>query len=107
MRKRVGQITVGAIVALILTATPSFASGASRAWAASNGAIWLPGCNGAPYGWTQHPSKIGLTCDSVAIIVDVRWQHWGDATAHGTGTLNLAQGCTPSCATAPSEAERT
>jgi hypothetical protein len=101
MRKRLGTAMVGVIVALALTATPIFGSGTSRAGAASTPRTWAPGCNGEPYTWSQHPSGIGLTCDGVAIIEKVRWRHWGDATAQATGTLNAAQGCTPSCATAP------
>jgi hypothetical protein len=101
MRKGLGPALVGTIIALALTATPAVASGTSRAGAASTPRTWAPGCNGEPYAWSQHPSAIGLTCDGVAFIERVRWRHWGDAAARATGILNVAQDCTPSCATAP------
>jgi hypothetical protein len=64
-------------------------------------ATWAPGCNGEPNGWSQRPSQIGLTCDSVAIVVGLRWRDWGDPSARATGVLNAAVSCTPNCAEAP------
>jgi hypothetical protein len=90
--------TLGACIALmaaIVVATSIAPAGAAPA------PTWAPGCNGEPTGWSQHPSRIGLTCDSLDIIVGVRWRHWGRPTAQATGTLNAAIGCTPSCAQAP------
>jgi hypothetical protein len=104
MRKRMTFIPVGVIVALALMPAGALAAGggraASRAHPASTPRTWTAGCGGEP-DWSQHPSSIGLTCDSVAIIVGLRWRDWGDATAQAAGTLDAAMSCTPNCAEAP------
>jgi hypothetical protein len=92
-------IALGVVAAVMLVATTAPAGGA--AIAAAKPSVWAPGCNGTPRAWSQHPSQIGLTCDSVDVIVAVRWRRWGDATAEASGTLNAAEGCTPNCAEAP------
>jgi hypothetical protein len=105
MRTRRLLVFLGVIVALALMTTGTLAAGggraASKAHPASAPRTWAPGCNGESNGWSQHPSQIGLTCDSVAVIVGLRWRNWGAATAQATGTLNVAVSCTPNCAEAP------
>jgi hypothetical protein len=50
----------------------------------------------------QHPATFAFSCDGNVVFTDVHWQHWGEATATGSGTLSeLADGCTPDCASAP------
>lgn len=50
----------------------------------------------------QHPSTFAFSCDGNVVFMNVHWQHWGQATATGSGTLSeLADGCTPDCASAP------
>lgn len=106
MRARLGVIPVGIGVALAVMATcaptSALASAASRAGIGSaKPATWAPGCNGEPYDWSQHPSRIGLSCDSIDIVVGLRWRDWDDASARATGTLNAGVSCTPNCAEAP------
>jgi hypothetical protein len=94
-----GLIALGVLIAVMLAMRTAPAGGA--AIAAARPSTWAPGCNGTPRAWSQHPSQIGLTCDSIDVIVGVRWRHWGDATAQASGTLNAAAGCVPNCAEAP------
>jgi hypothetical protein len=105
MRKRLSFITVGIIMALALMGTgaptSALASAASAGIGSAKPATWVPGCGGEPYGWSQHPSRIYVTCDGTVVIESLRWRDWGDASARATGTLNAAVGCTPSCAEAP------
>jgi hypothetical protein len=100
MRKGLGLAAVSAIVALTLMAAPELASATRGARAASTPTTWAPGCNGGPITWSQHPPELAFTCGGpTAIVVHLRWRHWGNATAQGSGTYEYA-GCTPNCAQA-------
>jgi hypothetical protein len=105
IRKKLRLISGGAVVALALMGmaapTGALAGGASRAGVASTTATtWAPGCNGGPITWSQHPPELAFTCGGpTAIVVHLRWRHWGNATAQASGTYEYA-GCTPNCAQA-------
>jgi hypothetical protein len=103
MQDRRDLIPVGIIVVFALIATPALASGTTRARITSaKQATWVPGnCNGGSPPWTQHPSRIYVTCDGTVVIESLRWRGWNGATAHTTGTLNDVSSCTPNCAQAP------
>lgn len=50
----------------------------------------------------QRPATFSFSCDANVVFTHVRWQHWGEATATGTGTLYLiGNNCIPDCARAP------
>ncbi len=92
--------SAGLLAVLALEVTPALA-GVVRGASAATPPTWAPGCNGEPYGWSQRPATVELTCDSVANITGLHWHNWGRATAQALGTLNAATGCTPNCAEAP------
>lgn len=73
---------------------PGVATGSSSRHA------WMPAACGLPP-FRQHPSTFAFSCDANVVFTGVHWQHWGEATATGTGTLNLAGECNPDCASAP------
>jgi hypothetical protein len=49
----------------------------------------------------QRPPSFAFSCDGHTTFNSVRWSNWGQASATGTGTLDLEGRCTPSCSTAP------
>jgi hypothetical protein len=55
---------------------------------------------GADGGARVQPSALFLTGDGTLDVFHVQWNHWGGASAAGSGTAEY-HGCTPICASAP------
>jgi len=83
-----------------VVALPATQQGPSVTQSASAEASMPAACGQPPY--LQHPSRFAFSCDGNTIFTTVHWQHWGESSATGDGTLSmLSDGCIPDCATAP------
>jgi hypothetical protein len=49
----------------------------------------------------KHPRTISFSCDGNLVLLRITWTNWGHATAAGTATLYVKDGCIPDCASAP------